>query len=64
MKYKRYDFNQVEKSYENFVAAYFCNNPNIFFAFCQSIEDKKLLNKYADQLNRENKKTEENNNES
>lgn len=64
MKYKRYNFSKVEKSYENFVAAYFCSNPNIFFGFCQSIEDKKLITKYANQLEKEKKQIEENNHES
>lgn len=44
------DFAGVEKSYENYITAFFSGNAAVFFGFCSYVNDEKLVNKFTDQL--------------
>lgn len=47
-----YNFENIQKTYENFVTAYFSNEAEIFFGFAKSLDDK-LINKYMNRLTKE-----------
>lgn len=45
----------VEKTYENFVAANYCGDTTTLMAFCWSTPDKSLISKFLNRFTKEQK---------